>query len=110
MSLHDDIVSAQRIVSGADFNFGDKPFFHETSAIYKISNERTQDYYSFLIGREKVLSVIGSGDQILNLILEGTKEIDAFDISSFPKYFLVKLSSCFFIIDCISFVKQDSAP
>lgn len=88
MSLHDDIVAAQRIVSRADFNFGDKELFHTTSAVYKISNERTQDYYSYLIGREKVLSVIGSGDQILNLILEGTKEIDAFDISSFPKYFL----------------------
>lgn len=88
MVLHDDIVAAQRIVSRADFNFGDKELFHTTSAVYKISNERTQDYYSYLIGREKVLSVIGSGDQILNLILEGTKEIDAFDISSFPKYFL----------------------
>lgn len=88
MALHEDIVVAQRIVSGSDFNFGDKDFFHTTSAIYKISNERIQDYYSYLIGRDKVLSVIGSGDQILNLILEGTKEIDAFDISSFPKYFL----------------------
>lgn len=88
MALHDDIVAAQRIVSRADFNFGDKELFHTTSAVYKISNERTQDYYSYLIGREKVLSVIGSGDQILNLILEGSKEIDAFDISSFPKYFL----------------------
>lgn len=88
MALHEDIVAAQRIVSGSDFNFGDKDFFHTTSAIYKISNERIQDYYSYLIGRDKVLSVIGSGDQILNLILEGTKEIDAFDISSFPKYFL----------------------
>ena len=88
MALHDDIVAAQRIVSGSEYNFGEKTFFHNTSAIYKISNERTQDYYSYLIGRNKVLSVIGSGDQILNLILEGTKEIDAFDISSFPKYFL----------------------
>ena len=69
MALHDDIVAAQRIVSRADFNFGDKELFHTTSAVYKISNERTQDYYSYLIGREKVLSVIGSGDQILNLIL-----------------------------------------
>ena len=88
MALHDDIVAAQKIVSGSEYNFGEKTFFHNTSAIYKISNERTQDYYSYLIGRNKVLSVIGSGDQILNLILEGTKEIDAFDISSFPKYFL----------------------
>ena len=88
MSLHEDIVRAQRIVSGTEYNFGEKTFFHNTSAIYKISNERTQEYYHYLINQEKVLSVIASGDQILNLMLEGTKVIDAFDISSFPKYFL----------------------
>jgi hypothetical protein len=39
-------------------------------------------------GNEKVLSVIGSGDQVINSILYGAKEIDAFDISRFPKYYL----------------------
>lgn len=86
--LHDDIVRAQRIVSGALHNFGDKDMFHTNSAVYKISNERIQDYRKYFKNRDKVLSVIGSGDQILNCILNGTKNIDAFDISVFPKYFL----------------------
>ena len=86
--LHDDIVKAQRIVSGAEYNFGNTNMFHNSSAVYKISNERIQDYEKYLRKRNKVLSVIGSGDQILNCILNGTKNIDAFDISVFPKYFL----------------------
>lgn len=86
--LHDDIVKAQRIVSGADYNFGNKDMFHDTSAVYKVSNEKVQNYVEYLSNRDRVLSVIGSGDQILNCIFNGTKEIDAFDISVFPKYFL----------------------
>lgn len=86
--LHDDIAKAQRKVSGAEYNFGNTNMFHNNSAVYKISNERIQDYEKYLRKRNKVLSVIGSGDQILNCILNGTKEIDAFDISVFPKYFL----------------------
>ncbi len=84
----DDVVLAQRIVSRAEFNFGNNETFHNTSAVYKISNERTQDYADYFIGRNKILSVIGSGDQILNSIFSGVKEIDVFDISVFPKYFL----------------------
>ena len=87
--LNDDIIKAQRIVAGSEYNFGNNDMFHNNSAVYKISNERIQDYQEFLNNREKVLSVIGSGDQILNCILNGTKEIDAFDISVFPKYFLM---------------------
>lgn len=79
---------AQRIVSRAEFNFGDKEMFHNTSAIYKISNERIQDYYEYFRNRDKALMVIASGDQILDSILEGVREIDAFDISVFPKYFM----------------------
>ena len=83
-----DVVIAQQVVSRVKYNFGDKDPFHNTSAIYKISNERIQDYHKFLTNKKRMLSVIASGDQILCGILEGTKEIDAFDISIFPKYFL----------------------
>ena len=83
-----DVVIAQQVVSRVKYNFGDKDPFHNTSAIYKISNERIQDYHKFLTNKKRMLSVIASGDQILCGILEGTKEIDAFDISRFPKYFL----------------------
>lgn len=88
MSLAEDCMVAQRVVSGIHFNFWTNSLFGPETAIYKISNERTEEYYHHLVNKEKVLSVIASGDQILNMILEGSKEIDAFDISTFPKYFL----------------------
>lgn len=84
----EDVVIAQQVVSGVKYNFGSEEMFHDTSAIYKMSNERIQDYHKFLTNKKRMLSVIASGDQILCGILEGTKEIDAFDISRFPKYFL----------------------
>lgn len=86
--VKDDAMLAQKIVSRSVFNFGSQEMFHNTSAVYKKSNERIQDYQDYFINKNKVLSVIGSGDQILNMILEGVKEIDSFDISIFPKYFL----------------------
>lgn len=46
--LHNDIVKAQRIVSGAEYNFGNSDMFHNSSAIYKISSERIQDYEKHL--------------------------------------------------------------
>jgi len=87
MSLTEDIKEAQikaRIKS-------DTPtLFTSTSHIYRATNENMKDkhYIECLQDKEKILSVIGSGDQILNSILLGSKEIDAFDISRFPKYFL----------------------
>lgn len=86
--VKDDAMLAQKIVSRSVFNFGSQEMFHNTSAVYKKSNERIQDYQDYFINKNKVLSVIGSGDQILNMVLEGVKEIDSFDISIFPKYFL----------------------
>ena len=86
--IGEDVVIAQQIVSIAKFNFGSEENFHNTSAIYRISNERIEEYHKFLTNKKRMLSVIASGDQILCGILEGTKEIDAFDISRFPKYFL----------------------
>ncbi|MBQ8659936.1 MAG: DUF3419 family protein [Bacilli bacterium] len=79
---------AQQIVSGKRFNFGGAVAFHSESIIYKKSNERLEEYQHHLENKNKMLSVIASGDQILNSILGGTKEVDAFDISVFPKYFL----------------------
>ena len=85
--MHDDIVKAQKIVSGSYINYNDK-CFHDDSFIYKSSNERLRELVKYYIGRKRILSVISSGDQILNTILFDPKVINCFDISSFPKYFL----------------------
>ena len=88
MGLHEDIISAQKIVSVTVSNFGGSDNFHNTSAVYKVTNERMKDYQKYLKNRKRILSVIASGDQILNSVLDGTREVDAFDISDYPKYFM----------------------
>ena len=85
--MHDDIIKAQKIVSGSYINLNEK-CFHSDSFIYKSSNERLRELIKYYLDKKKILSVISSGDQILNSISIGVKQIDCFDISSFPKYFL----------------------
>lgn len=92
-SLNDDIRYAEKIIGNSYNNNNDKSF-HNTSFIYKTTNENIDKYFDYLKNKNKVLSVISSGDQIINSILSGTKEITAFDISRFPRYFLYfKLAS-----------------
>jgi hypothetical protein len=64
--------------------------YNDCSFIFRVTNERinTKEYIDVLKDKKKVLSVIASGDQILNSILFGSKEIFGYDISLFPKYYL----------------------
>lgn len=84
----DDIVLAQRIVSGSNFNVNlqGQPY-HSSSFIYRKTNEKINEYQAYLQERKKIASVIASGNQILNSVYEGTSDITAFDISSFPEYY-----------------------
>lgn len=79
---------AQLIVSGDYINISSKEPFIETSAIYRFTNEDILSYFHHLENKNKVLTVIGSGCQILNGILAKTKYFDCFDISIFPEYYL----------------------
>lgn len=83
-----DSVLAQKIVGLSRNNYSDKSLFSNTSQIYIKSNERIDDYIKYLRNKKDVLSVIASGDQIINMVLNGSKNIDAFDISVIPKYYL----------------------
>ncbi len=85
--LKDDIIIAQKIMERSCSNYK-KNLHHTTSAIYKQSNERMREYLKYFKDKKDILSVIASSDQILNMILEGAENIDAFDISSFPQYFM----------------------
>lgn len=85
--LDEDIVKAQKIVLGTEYNVCDK-CYHNTSFIYKTTNENVREYSDLLKNRNKIFSITASGDQALNSVLYGTKEIDACDISRFPNYFL----------------------
>lgn len=88
MELKKPIELAQLIVRGSYINFNYKEDFNKISSIYKFSNENISEYFHYLKNREKILTVIGSGGQILNSILAGTRNIDCFDISIFPEYYL----------------------
>lgn len=91
--IKDPLELAQLIVRRDFINFG-KSTFNETSALYRFTNEDITSYFEHLKNKRNILSVIGSGCQIANSILAGSENIDCFDISIFPEYFLhLKLSS-----------------
>ena len=79
---------AQEIVRGNYINLDKNDSFHKESFIYKKTNEKLNKFFDILMNKDKVLTVIGSGDQILNTLLTNPTRVDAFDISVFTKYFL----------------------
>ena len=88
MENRDPLELAQIIVSDGYTNFKSNQAFYNTSGIYRFSNENITDYFHHLQNKERVLSVIGSGGQIINNILAGSRYFDCFDISIFPEYYL----------------------
>ena len=87
-SVLDDIKLACDIIND-DIKVNDYEF-NNHSPIYKTTNENisNKEYIEALRDRKRVLSIISSGDQIINSILFGAKDIVGIDISRFPKYFL----------------------
>lgn len=83
-----DTIKAQEIVSNSKSNLVSNTPYHENSFIYRTTNEQINKYQDFLKNRENILSIIASGNQILDTIYEGNKNITGFDISTFPKYYL----------------------
>lgn len=79
---------AQGIVRGTYNNIDENVAFHSESFIYRKTNEKLNKFIDLLLNKDNILSVISSGDQILNMLLTNPSKIDAFDISAFPKYFL----------------------
>ena len=86
--MQDDITLAQKIVGRSYSNISSTSTFHDHSVIYKSSNEKLSNINKYFKNKNNILTVISSSDQIINSILEGIVNIDAFDISTFPKYFL----------------------
>ena len=85
--INDDIKAAQKIVSHSKSNVSEKPY-HSNSFIYRTTNEEISKYQFLLENKDSILSVIASGNQLLNNIFAGGKNITGFDISTFPKYYL----------------------
>lgn len=85
--VKEDSILAQKIV-GLSHSNCKNTMFHNESAIYIKSNELITEYEKYLQNKKDVLSVIASADQIITMILGGSKNIDSFDISTFPKYYM----------------------
>ena len=80
--VQEDIRKAKRIIEGWIPNFGGRtyPAFLQT-------NEPLEQYYPyFALEGKSVLSVTGSGDQVLEAIKEGTTEVFAFDQNHFASH------------------------
>jgi len=57
--------------------------------MYVYATEMVSDYYSKLnIRNKRVLSITGSGDQIINAYFFGAKEVIGFDINKYASFFL----------------------
>lgn len=76
-------LAVDRILSSTKNKFG------EYSYIYTFTNEDISGYLSYFdLNNKDILTVTGSGDHVLNLLLKVNK-IDTFDINKFAYYFLI---------------------
>ena len=84
----DDITESLKIIDNRVSNINGCSTFHSSSFIYKMANEDVSIYKDYLKNSRRILSVISSGDQIIESITSEKKIIDCFDISKYPKYYL----------------------
>lgn len=86
--LSDDLDLLDRVING--LTTIEDSIFDEVSMIYRTTNETISNpnYIEKMRARKKVLAVTGSGDQIINSVLQGGEEIIGLDICRFPKYFV----------------------
>jgi len=85
--IEDYSIFAQALVRGTKSNLK-KETFHEYSFIYKKTNEQLEYVTQYFKNKDKILCVIGSGDQILNSMIFKPSLIVGFDISVYPHLFL----------------------
>lgn len=57
--------------------------------LYPFTNENINGYYSKMdFNNKSVLTIVSSGDHIINAFLKGASEVDAFDINPLAKYYV----------------------
>lgn len=82
--MHEDIEFLENILLNDKKNIKDNYFDN----IYPFTNENISAYYKNIdFENKKVLTVVGSGDHILNAFLDGAKSVDAFDINPLAKHY-----------------------
>lgn len=79
--------------------------FSNYSTCYKFSNENLIGYFDkFKIKDGRILTVCGSGDQVLSSILYGAKEVDCFDSNSTAYYNMMLKYYAIKFLDYESFI------
>lgn len=80
--MNDNILMAIRLIEGIEF------YNPNYSFVYLFSNENIKGFTNKIsFNNNKILTVCSSGDQAFNLIYNGAKEVDLFDINIFTKYY-----------------------
>jgi hypothetical protein len=89
LNVNDDLNAAIDILNGK--LIVKQNLFYKYSMIYRTTNEYINNthYINNIKNKKRILSVTASGDQIINSILYGTKDITGVDISIFPKYYFI---------------------
>lgn len=85
----DDITESLKNIDNTASNINENSTFHSSLFIYKMANEDVSIYKDYLKNSRRILSVISSEDQIIESITSEKKIIDCFDISKYPKYYLM---------------------
>lgn len=71
-----------------------KPFHKKMTSkapLYIYATEKVSNYYNLLhLKNKRILSVVGSGDQIINAYFYGAKEVVGFDINKYS-YFILEI-------------------
>lgn len=84
----------------------DSDCFSFISPCYLFSNENLKAYYENLFLKDKsVLTVTGSGDQVLSAILYGAKSVDTFDLNKLAYYNLMLKKYAIVSLDYDEFCK-----
>lgn len=65
--------------------------FSKYQKCYLNTNEKISGYINTIQGKKRALTVLASGDHLLNLINKGIKEIDTFDTNLLTKYYVFGL-------------------
>lgn len=82
--LRSDIKVANRILDG----YGEDYANDKRNVIYNIATEEIDHFMPVLnVENKKILTVAGSGDQLLTCALNGAKSVDVFDINPLQIYF-----------------------
>jgi len=80
------IIFQKRIKKQENLELDEKMGIH--SPMYLYATEMTSEYYNKLkLHGKKILSIVGSGDQIIDAYFYGAKEVVGFDINKYALYF-----------------------